>query len=828
MVTQPEQIKPDDIAPPIDIRLVPAAILTGLICLAIPVLPLAWVRLLPILLPIIGGLTMVVLLCIRRMQKQRLFSLALLVAIACWLATPAAFVVQQQRMAAEGSGWLAFIEEFGTARMSAQLATDPVERESPFGPSWYVTVEVDHFGKNLVETNHPAKIVVSADQSWAELRAGDPVCFMGRVTDNQSSVFVSALAAADHGSCADTGNASRTSGRDVMREALRDQAGQTMSYAPELLPGLILGDRSQQSDRVDEAMKIAGLSHLSAVSGAHTSLIAAAATLLFRSLRLPRSVVVAAFLGTLLLFVQLVGMQPSIIRAATMGAIGAWALFFGRGSQALPILALSTIVILSISPELIHEVGFQLSVAATAGIVLGAQPLERWIHGILEKFLPDFWASFLSSSLAISTTAQLACQPILLTFVDYVSLYSLLANLAATPLLPLITVPGTIAAALAVIAPGISQFLLHLVAIPTSGIGLIATTVTDLPAATVPWPDGIAGTFLIILHWLACAIALGKLLRMQRRPKPPVRLDTRVPVWQRLFHVSNRHFGLTNVVQYTVLLIAVVAHLAVLWPTKAVDIDDQWDIIGCDVGQGDMFLIRTGAESAMVIDTGPDDDLAKQCLADANVAHIDVLVVTHLHADHVGGISGVLETADPTEIIYSTGTDPSYTPDGTGLPPEAQQVDAPTVQVIDHNDEQHPVQIRWSVVAADTTASNENDASVVMAVEIYRHGGVVKALFAGDLEEDAATELLAQEIIPDDIDVLKLSHHGARNGGTDLVDHTGPQIALIGVGDDNAYGHPHNDILAALGPTTEIRRTDRDGTFSVTLEQKQTQIVSAR
>lgn len=821
MVTQPEQIKPDDIAPPIDIRLVPAAVLTAVICLILPVLPLTWVRWLPVLLPIAGGITIGLLWCFRKAQQRQLFSLALLIAIACLVATPAAFVVQQQRMAAEESGWLTFVEQLGTARMSAELASDPVEREGAFGPSWFVTVEVEHYGKELVETNHPAQLVVAADETWAELRAGDSVCFMGRVTDHESTVFASSLAAADPGTCFETEDTTRTSGRDLMRTALRDQTAQTISYAPQLLPGLILGDRSQQSERVDEAMKISGLSHLSAVSGAHTSLIAAAATLLFRSLRLPRPVVIVAFLGTLVLFVQLVGMQPSIIRAATMGAIGAWALFFGRGSQALPILALSTITILTISPELIHDVGFQLSVAATAGIVLGAQPLERWMHGIFEKVLPDFMATILSSSLAISTTAQLACQPILLTFVDYVSLYSLLANLVATPLLPLITVPGTIAAALAVIAPFLSQFILHLVAIPASGIGWIATTVTDLPGATLPWPDGIVGTLLIILHWLACAIALGKLLRMQRQHKPPIKLDSRGPLWQRVFYPSQHRFGLANAVQYSVLVIAVVAHLAVFWPTKSGAIDEQWDIIGCDVGQGDMFLIRTGAESAMVIDTGPDDQLAKQCLADANISHIDVLIVTHLHADHVGGITGVLETAEPAQIVYSTGTDPTYTPDTTDLPAEATQLNAPRVEIIDHDDEQHPVQLRWSVLAADTTASNENNASVVMAVEIYRHNGVVKALFAGDLEEDGAAELLAQNILPEDIDILKLSHHGARNGGTELIDHTSPEIGLIGVGEDNTYGHPHDDILSAFGPAAEIRRTDRDGTFSVTLEQNQ-------
>lgn len=791
-------------------------------CFAIPALPMVWVRWLPIMLPVIGVITILILWFARSSQKRRWLNIGLLVALACWLATPAAFVVQQQRVAAEESGWLAFVEELGTARLSAQLVTDPVERDGPFGPSWFATVEVEHFGKDLVATDHPAKIVVSADETWAELNTDDFVCFMGRVSDNKSSVFVNALAAPDLGSCHDSGDSVSTTGRDVMRHALRHQADETIGYAPELLPGLILGDRSQQSEQLDDAMKVSGLSHLSAVSGAHTSLIASAATLLLRSLRLPRPVVIAGFLCTLLLFVQIVGMQPSIIRAATMGAIGAWAVFFGRGSQALPVLALSTIVILTTAPELIHEVGFQLSVAATAGIVLGAQPLERWLHGIFESFLPDFAASFLSSSLAISATAQLACQPILLSFVDYVSLYSLLANLLATPLLPLITVPGTIAAALAVVAPPVSQLLLHIVAIPTSGIGWVATTVTGLPGAMLPWPQGVPGSLLIALHWMACAIVMLQLLRLQRRPKPPIKVDTGLSVWRRLLQPSEQpRVSVTNIAQCLVVMVAVVAHLAVFWPTKTDSIDEDWDIIGCDVGQGDMFLVRTGVESAVVFDTGPDGDLAKECLVEANVSHIDLLVVTHLHADHVGGISGVLDVTEPGQTLYSTGTDPSYSPADTGLPDTAKPASAPLVQVIDHasNDDEHPVEVRWTVLAADAEATNENNASVVMLVEIYRHGGVTTALFAGDLEEDAAAQLMAQGLLPDDIDILKLSHHGAQNGGVELIEHTRPLMALVGVGEENSYGHPHDDILDALGPRVQLRRTDLDGTFSVTLEQ---------
>src|SRR5699024_2038825 len=190
--------------------------------------------------------------------------------------------------------------------------------------------------------------------------------------------------------------------------------------------------------------------------------------------------------------------------------------------------------------------------------------------------------------------------------------------------------------------------------------------------------------------------------------------------------------------------------VAVFWPTKSTAIDEQWDVIGFDVGQCDMFLVRTGVDSAMVIDAGPDAALAQRCLAQANIASIDVLVVTHLHADHYGGAEAIIDTIRPQQVIYSTGTDPSSSLDTAGLPEQAQQASASTVQIIDHAalDAHHKVQLRWTVLAANTQTVSENNASVVLFIEIYRHGQVVEALFTGDLEEDEAARLLKQNRLP--------------------------------------------------------------------------------
>src|SRR5699024_11585358 len=95
----------------------------------------------------------------------------------------------------------------------------------------------------------------------------------------------------------------------------------------------------------------------------------------------------------------------------------------------------------------------------------------------------------------------------------------------------------------------------------------------------------------------------------------------------------DRRLSLSHVTQSVIVVIAVVAHVAVFWPTKSTAIDEQWDVIGCDVGHSDMFLVRTGVDSAMVIDAGPDAALAHRCLAQAKIASIYVLVVSHLYDD---------------------------------------------------------------------------------------------------------------------------------------------------------------------------------------------------
>src|SRR5699024_3860427 len=217
----------------------PATILTITVCLLLPQLPDSWGTYLPWALPLLEGTIIVALWFVRSARKRRIFNFLLLIASACWLATPAAFVVQHQQIAAQKSGWLEFTEEAGTARISGHLVTSPVERSSRFGPSWFATVEVEHFGRDLVATNHPAKIVVAHLEQCSNLHSQDQVCFRSSLSKTYTSVSDQALSADKPQSCGQSCPLHSNTGRYLLRTALRDPSAQTIGYAPELLPGLI-------------------------------------------------------------------------------------------------------------------------------------------------------------------------------------------------------------------------------------------------------------------------------------------------------------------------------------------------------------------------------------------------------------------------------------------------------------------------------------------------------------------------------------------------------------------------------------------------------------
>ncbi|MCO1340239.1 hypothetical protein BJH93_15310 [Kocuria polaris] len=602
--------------------------------------------------------------------------------------------------------------------------------------------------------------------------------------------------------------------RDGLVHRLRDRFVERSSHLPEhgaaLLPGMVMGDRSGQSEGLDEAMKVTGLAHLTAVSGANCAFIFGTVLWVMRLARFPRWAAFAGATASLAGFVVLVGFEASVIRAAVMGAIAAVAVFVGRGRQAFAALCACSVVLLGLMPDFARDPAFQLSVLATAGIVVMGRPMASRLAAVMPLWL--------AQGVAISLAAQLFCQPVLVALQPRLATYGVLANLVVAPLVPFITVLGTAGLVTSTLPGIVATPLVYLSGWAAHFVGFFGTTIGSWPGASVPWPEGGIGSGLAVGLALCAAIALWAVTR----PAPgPARVsrgpDTsgRVPPWT----------AATAAVSAAAALIAAV--LAPATPLLEPRMQD-WNVVACDVGQGDGFLIRTGETAAVAIDVGDESEAFLSCLNRVGVEQLEAVFVSHLHADHVGALADVVSRYPVREVYYSTSQ--PYTGPRGGHPERLLGLSgpgssaSPSVRRLvagDHGAFQHgQYSLSWRAMwpDVDSIPSDENDASLVLDLIVSEAGAEARMLATGDIEEEAMKTLLRG--LPDlRTDVLKVSHHGASNGGTETLEIVRPEIGLVSVGRENSYGHPSPRIVDAYRVAgVPLLRTDEQGTLLLDLQ----------
>jgi competence protein ComEC len=240
-----------------------------------------------------------------------------------------------------------------------------------------------------------------------------------------------------------------------------------------------------------------------------------------------------------------------------------------------------------------------------------------------------------------------------------------------------------------------------------------------------------------------------------------------------------------------------------------------------DVGQGDSILISTSDGHAMLVDGGPADASGKvlEAIRKAGVERLDVLVSTHPHADHIGGLSGVLDAVPVGRVIDSGKVHTSKTYEGylekilerdipfaLGRTGSSFALGPATVKIL------------WPT---ENLSDNLNDCSVVVRV-IY---GRFSAFLAGDIEAGSEQALVSRNLLSPAV-VLKAAHHGSDTStNSAFLAVLRPAIAIISAGAGNSYGHPAAGVLARLKASgAKVHRTDLDGTVSVKTDGESWQV----
>lgn len=522
-----------------------------------------------------------------------------------------------------------------------------------------------------------------------------------------------------------------------------------------LVPALVDGDDSALSKRIQEEFRRAGLTHLLAVSGTNLMIVLLLVLSLSRAAGIGRRWQLVVGAVAVVGFVLVARPDPSVLRAAAMGSIGlAAAIVGGRGG--IQVLASAVLVLLFVDPWLARAPGFILSVLATAGIVIGAQPFAAKFA----RWMPR-WCAL---TIAVPLVAQLACLPALVLLSGQISVVGLAANLVAAPLVAPTTVGGLAGGLLDLVSGRLAQVPGFLATMCGALIIDVAHVAANLSGAVVPWR---APAWVLMV---AFPLLLLGLWRIADRPAV----------------VCGLAIGLS-------LAVARLPQLG--WPP------DDWLMVACDVGQGDATAINVGAGSAVLVDAGQEPFAVDQCLRRLGIRALPLVVVTHAHADHLAGWAGAVRGRRVGTVVRGQSGGPG------DLTVAGEQFRVGPVRF----DVLWPPANLSTPVADDGTSMN--NASVVLRAT----SGGASILLAGDIETEAQDAILASGVDVASA-VLKFPHHGSGRQSAQFLDAVGATIATISVGADNDYGHPAASALQLLrGANADWRRTDIDGDIAIVL-----------
>ncbi|WP_062303881.1 ComEC/Rec2 family competence protein [Demequina subtropica] len=530
-----------------------------------------------------------------------------------------------------------------------------------------------------------------------------------------------------------------------------------------VVAGMVLGDTSRIPQEVVGQMRTAGLAHLTAVSGAHFAILAAAIGASLRRMRAAPLVVAAVTVSACGAFALAVTGGGSVLRALAMAGIGAGALVAGRRGQPMPALSAAVIALILLRPELARDAGLALSVAAVAAITQLAPALAARLRRRVAAPLAD--------AAAVTLAAQAACLPVLAAVDASVGPWAVAANAAAAPFAVPVTLLGALALVLAVPVPAVAAALASAAAWCAWPVVVAARAFSLVPGGGWPSATGVRG---IVLGALACAAL----------------------VW------TARSTRGRRAAAVLALVATAAAHAPARWlPERLGGAIGGWTVVACDVGQGDALVVHGGGAVVMV-DVGSVGDAAATCLDRIGVSRVDLLILTHEHADHTGGLGAVLDAVEVTR---------AWPPPSPSVATRAALADVPG--------DEPAAGLAWAQGSVTVEAlqsgppprgrdgTEVNDSSTV--VRIAADGLVTVAL--GDVERDAQHRLVRTATFAG-VDVVKAAHHGSATQDPALVRAIAAPVVLVSVGEGNDYGHPSPEALALYGENgAVVLRTDLCG-----------------
>ncbi|HEY0972173.1 MAG TPA: DNA internalization-related competence protein ComEC/Rec2 [Gemmatimonadales bacterium] len=564
---------------------------------------------------------------------------------------------------------------------------------------------------------------------------------------------------------------------DRMRVRVRATIARVFGPDDALPAALLVADTRGLDAALRERFADAGLVHALSISGLHVGIIAAAVELLATMARVRRRWAPLAAVVVTGLYVALLGFPAPAVRAGVMLLAAAATRLAQRPTSPWAALACGAAVPIVADPRTVLDLGYQLSVSGFAALVAAGELGLRFPM----RDRPG-WMRAVTASLVASTMASVVTAPLVAWHFGRLSIVAPLSNLVAGPVVTVLQ-PTLFLALLLAPWPSLASLPADAARPMMAAFDGIAHVAASIPGAAL----SVAPTMATAVLCGAVAAAL-LVAASSRRPAGAAALA---------------------------LALCALAVWRPLLPARA----GSLELHVLDVGQGDAVALRTPRGRWVLFDAGPSSrgyDAGARVVAPyvrRRGGATALLVLSHAHADHVGGAPSVLRVLRPAEYW-----DPGYV--------EGNELYRRSLAVAESLD------VRWRrvrpgdsivvdgvslrVLAPDSswtsTLTDPNSASTMVEARY----GAVRFLLTGDAEHDEEAWLLARGALGP-VDVLKVAHHGSATSTTPpFVSATRPRLALVSVGAANRYGHPSPEVMGRLvAAGTQVLRTDQLGTVVV-------------
>lgn len=547
-----------------------------------------------------------------------------------------------------------------------------------------------------------------------------------------------------------------------LREYLLQRATKLQGISGELLSTLTLGT---SPGLWAESWRQTGLAHVLSISGLHIGLVLLALVGLLRICRLSTNWANLIAAVGLLLYGYILGPKPAVWRAIIMALVGMLAVVSKRVRDWPSAVSLAAILLLLYNPHYLWDAGWQLSFAATIGLL--------WFSPHIREHLPLLpWK--LDWTISASLAAQLATLPLVLHHFYLMTPLSLLFNIVLAPLLPVALVLGL----LYLLLPLVGDFLLPILDFLYAGLLRLVDWFASWPLAS--FSPGAPPLVLLFIYTVLLSVCFS--YRQRWRP-------------------------------YVVAALIVVCVLLLSWQPLARFVSNTYNFCVLSVGQGAASVLHLPGGKAILFDVGGDREaVGRQIIVPylryRGTWQIQSIYLSHLHDDHIQGLADVL-AAFPVGSLYLPATS-VHTPAYNQLVALIEPYGVP-IYFCSRGDTQRYLGLQVAALNPPPGPGyDENEDSLVLALQWPN----LRALVPGDI---GVRELELLPLLPTGADVLLVPHHGsAQSSNEEFLRLLGPRHAIISVGAYNRYGHPAPATLERLARYSQhIWRTDQHGAITI-------------